>query len=277
MMQLRFLSLSSSGFARFTSHPAPILLCALIGWLSWACGSDVRNAAGEGPAANGPQGTYLLTESVGFEPVAQSTVRVAFVDDEFGFSAGCNAHGGPYKVVDGKLVTNGLDSTSIDCDLGLQDQEQWLVQFFMSRPTLSVDGYVLTIAGEEATLTFLDREVADPDRPLVGTSWHIDSLFEGEFATGGEGHQADLIFNEDSTFTVEGPCNVISGTFEHGEGTITVGQSITTDASCEDSIEAKFEQHLMALFSPGENTYSITANRLRLERGNSGVYALSSN
>jgi heat shock protein HslJ len=256
------------------------LSCAFLGGSLLGCGNDKRDLSGENgqkPIAQEPHGTYILTESEGYEPVPGTVISFSFNDGELGFGAGCNGHGATYRIDDGKLIVGNFSSTDIGCDTPLHQQDEWLVQFLSSEPHITLSGDVLTVSNDEATLTLLDRKVADPDRPLLRTVWHIDAMYEGEFATGGEGVEADLVFGTNSEFTITGPCNTLSGTFEHSDETVTVIDSTMTEVACEDPTRARLEQHLWLLFSPGENYYSITQNRLRFGRGESGVYALSAN
>jgi heat shock protein HslJ len=46
----------------------------------------------------------------------------------------------------------------------LMDQETWLDAVLTSKPTVAVDGDTLTITADGATVTLVDKEVADPDR-----------------------------------------------------------------------------------------------------------------
>ena len=51
------------------------------------------------------------------------------------------------------------------------------------RPKVALDGNALTLTTEAAKLVLLDRKIAAPDRPLVGTIWTGTTMVEGEAAT----------------------------------------------------------------------------------------------
>ena len=75
------------------------------------------------------------------------------------------------------LVVPPMVRTMMACEpSALMDQETWLAAVLTSKPTVAVDGDTLTITAQGATVTLVDKEVADPDRPLEGTTWTAESL-----------------------------------------------------------------------------------------------------
>jgi hypothetical protein len=47
----------------------------------------------------------------------------------------------------------------------------------------SLNGSELSLTGGGVTLDLVDRRIADPDRPLVGTTWHLDGVSTADTAT----------------------------------------------------------------------------------------------
>ena len=92
------------------------------------------------------------------------------------------------------LVVPAMAQTQMACDpAALMDQDTWLGSVLTSRPTLTLDDDTLTISAQGATVTLLDREVADPDLPLEGTVWTVDTLVTARrrLVAAGRGARAD--------------------------------------------------------------------------------------
>ena len=90
--------------------------------------------------------------------------------------------------------------TEMGCDPALHDQDEWLSQFLGSDPQIALDGDELTLTSGGVTITLLDREVADPDLPLVGTTWTVTSIISGDaVSTVPDGAEATFEFADDGT------------------------------------------------------------------------------
>ena len=87
-----------------------------------------------------------------------------------------------FSVEEDVFILGSAYSTEMGCDTALMDEDIWFTSFFQSSPTLSFDGERLTFTGTEATLVFLDSEIATPDQDLVGPTWEIDTFIDGEVA-----------------------------------------------------------------------------------------------
>lgn len=249
------------GLSRFI--PLGTSLVALC--FALACGLD-------GDPETGLQdGVYVLDSSDGFTPVAGTNVRISFEDGMFGFNAGCNGHSGSYEVEAGRLILSGLGSTDIGCDTELHEQDNWLATFFSSMPLVTVDGSRLTFSSDDASLVFLDREVVDPDRTLVGHLWTIDTLIDGGAASNVPTSRAPTVqFNQDGTLLVDTSCNTGGGRYVVDGSTLTLTELAYTEAGCDLPI---IESQIQAVLSDGTLTFAIEANRLSLDRGDVGLRA----
>jgi heat shock protein HslJ len=237
--------------------------------LATACNGDAMtlgNDAGSDVAADLDGRTFLFQSAEGFTPVTGTTVRVSFQQNGFGFSAGCNGHGGSYRLDDSRLIVEDLSSTNIGCDAPLHEQDEWLADFFTSSPTLTLDGNDLTIENPAAALVFLDREVADPDRALTGRTWTVDSLIMGAVAQGGFEANPTLVFDE-STVQVFTGCNTGEGEYSVSGSTLTLMGIAYTEAGCGSDDLARVEDHMQSVFSDGTLSYEIEAARLTIMRG----------
>jgi heat shock protein HslJ len=254
------------GAVHVTRHIIRPRLRLLLAWLA-ACGGDT-------PVEESLDGrTFLLESSEGFEPVAGTTVRLSFREGSLGFSAGCNSHDGEYVVRDGILIMQNLSSTEIGCDAARHAQDMLLADFMTSMPQLRRDEDQLTLTGEEITLVFLDREVADPDRPLASTEWTIDTFIEGGAASNLPLASAPTLrFEEDGSWQVDTTCNTGAGRYTADGGQLVLSSVTYTAASCSGA-SAAADSHIQKVLRAGMLSYEIEADRLKLTRGSVGLSA----
>jgi heat shock protein HslJ len=247
-----------------------VLLCALPVLALAACGT----VAGTGGQAVGGR-TFLSTgvteDGRPRELVDGSRVTLAFEEGRLRASAGCNTMGGNYRLDGRSLVTDQLAMTEMGCPPALMDQDTWLADLLTSRPTLDLDGDELTLTSGPTVLSLLDRVVADPDRPLVGTTWRVDSLVTGEAVSSTPGEaQATLTFREDGTVEVMAGCNRGRGTWVEGDGTVTLSGIALTRMACSGD-RAELEEAVLRVLQAGELEVRITAASLQLLAGDLGL------
>lgn len=241
-----------------------------------ACGGESSEGQSTTDALN--DRSFLLQSSTGFTPVAGTTVSVSFSDGGFGFNAGCNSFGGSLYLEGNTMRVGSLGSTGLGCDAARLDQDDWMADFFLSGPTLQLDGDELTIENSEATLSFLDREVADPDRPLLGSEWTVTSLITGPVAQAGDFGRPTLQFSSDGTLQVFTGCNAGTGQFTGGQlsssaSSVTLSGMAFDDQDCSDELVTMADTHLRQVLSDGTLNYSIDAASLTLMRGDQGLMA----
>jgi heat shock protein HslJ len=219
---------------------------------------------------------FLLQSAEGFAPVEGTTVRLSFFDaTSLSISGGCNSQSGSYSVCDGRLCLSELSRTEIGCESALHDQDTWLSDFFLASPLVTQSGARLTLESPEAILSFLDREVADPDRPLVGPTWRIDTLIRGNGASAGASSVSSaptVEFQPDGEYGVFTGCNTGYGTYTAGNGSIILTEPLYTEAGCDPSV-SMVQEHVVAVFAAGTVAYEIEARRLTLSREDVGLRA----
>ena len=77
---------------------------------------------------------------------------------------------------------NGFGGTEIGCDPARAAQEEWLKRLLLDKPTWKLEGDLLTITRGSTTLVLQDRKIAEPDKPLEGTKWVLESVMSGQWA-----------------------------------------------------------------------------------------------
>ncbi len=219
--------------------------------------------------------TFLLESIEGYTLVDDSTVQLSFLEDErMRFVGGCNNHTGIYSVCDGRLCVSGFGSTKIACSEELSAQEAWLADFFVGTPSVSYEPPRLTFEGEGAILEFLESEVADPDRPLTGRVWSVDTFISGDTASNVPLESVPTVqFGEDGNFEVFDTCNTLAGSYSVNEEELTVTDVTTTDVACTDPSSQLAQNHIGQVFTEGTVGFAIEADRLTLMRGELGLSA----
>ena len=249
-------------------HRTPVIVALVSAILLGTCGSGGASGPPE-PSDPGVEGrTFLSTGLEGRPLVAGSTVRLAFQNGGVSANAGCNSMGGPYRIEGDRLIADELATTEMACEPALMEQDRWLAEL-LGGATIALDGDTLTLTRGVTRLTLLDREVADPDRPLLGTRWVVDGLISGGAASSvPAGIIAALTFS-DGRVDVEAGCNSGGGTVEITDTTLAFGPISLTKMACAPEAMA-VEGAVVAVLS-GTVAYTIDAGALTLTAGGTGL------
>jgi heat shock protein HslJ len=252
-----------------------LLVACCVASIAVACDATA-DPGGDGDALDGRE--FLLDSADGFTPVQDTTVRIHFDEEDghpsFGFYAGCNHHSGPYEVRGGRLVLMGLGSTQIGCEQALATQDTILSDFFLASPELQLEDDRLTFVGETATLVFADREVADPDRPLVGRLWTVDTFITADAASNFALAESPTVrFEQDGAVEIFSGCNTAGGSFTQSDGELTLSGIAYTERGCPEPGAMQAEASVQAVLSDGTVSFEIEAARLTLMRGDRGLSA----
>ena len=264
---------------------------ALVRWLTTALGGGVVlvlascAAPGTGPAGPGDEWpgerTFVATSvTENGQPkaiVEDSQITVSFrADGRVGANAGCNSMSGTGRVESGRLVINDLAMTEMACSGGLMEQEAWVADLLVSRPTLQLSGDELTLAGETITLVLRDREVVDPDRPLMGTAWTVTTVYAGDSASSSlHPVPAVLTIEPSGRFTATTGCvgGELRGTAAVSGSSLTF--TVTEQQPCLGGSN-EVDEAVRATLT-GTLTYEIEADQLRLLRPNGDGLGLAEN
>ena len=224
------------------------------------------------PGGNDPRGidgrTFLSTKVEGQTLVDGSTIRLSFNGTNIGVSAGCNSMGGRFAVDGDRLLTDQMGGTDMACDPALMDQDRWVTEF-LNGATIALDGDTLVLTRGDTTVTLTDREVADPDRPLLGTRWVLDGIVAGDAVSSVPvGVTASLVFS-DGQVDVEAGCNAGSGGIQVVDDTITFSGIALTKMACE--ADAMAVEAAMGAVLTGAVGYQIEAGVLTLRTANAGL------
>jgi heat shock protein HslJ len=203
--------------------------------------------------------------------VADTRIRLNFDDGQIGASAGCNTMGGTYRLEGDVLVFEGGGMTEMGCDDPRHAQDDWLMEFLGSRPTVALSGTDLTLTSGATVITLRDREVAEPDLPLTGTEWTLDSIISGDAVSSVPGAVvATLAFTDDGRVDVNTGCNQGSGRFEVTNGTIRFVDVAVTEMACE-APRGDVEAAVLPVLGGDSISWAIDSGSLTLMAGDNGL------
>ena len=239
--------------------------------LGAACGDPATTARAD-QSPGDPWGRDFLSTAVTEEgaerPLVGGTrIRLGFTDDgRLVAHGGCNTMGGQAEIRDGRLMVGDLATTEMGCDADRHAQDEWLARFLGGEPRLELEGSQMTLSGDGTEIRLTDREVADPDRPLAGTRWVVDTVVDGEAASSvPQEAEAHIILNEENGFGGSTGCNQMGGSAvaDEASGTVTFGDVIATKMACADDRMA-LERAVLSVLD-GEVPYTVKADRLTLD------------
>jgi heat shock protein HslJ len=213
-----------------------------------------------------------VTESGADRPLLDGTqVRLGFKDGQLAASAGCNSMGGDYRIDSGRLVFDGGWMTEMGCDEERAAQDDWLFRFLGAQPTIAQDGDKVTLTSGDVVIALLGAEVAEPDLPLTGTTWTVDTIVNGDAASSvPDDAVATLVFTDDGRVEVDTGCNNGSGTYEATDRALRIGSVEQTLMLCGGAA-GQLESAVLAVINTGELDYVIDAGSLTLMHGDQGL------
>jgi heat shock protein HslJ len=205
-----------------------------------ACAADSNT--GDGRLAASIVGREFVSQDVaGRVLVAGTQIAIRFQRDDLSASAGCNALGAPYRLdeidaTSGALIVDAssLATTDMGCDPARSTQDAWLADFLLSHPTLTVAGGRLSLAAGQVVVHLLDRDIADPDRPLVGTRWVVDTVLRGDVAESvPAGSDVTLVLGDDGELVATSPgCTSAAVPYERVDGRLELTDFVVDSIGC---------------------------------------------
>lgn len=258
----------------------PAVLAALVGCIIVAvsgCTDDVDVFSEPGPEGFGSEVTvrsldgrsFTGDDVTGHDLVEGTTITLGFDGDRLSAGAGCNTTSAGYRLDGDRLVIEGPGmSTLIGCPPELEAQDQWLNGFLADGPTLALDGDDLTLTSDDGDTSMTLSDGGRDAAPLVGTTWTLSSVIEGETASSVPAgvEPPTMRIGEDGMAELFLGCNRGGGaagttTTEAGE-VLTFGPIRSTRMACGEPASSVEATVLGVLES--DPTYMITGDRMVL-------------
>ena len=256
-----------------------------VGLVVGGCGGD--DVTVDGPGVAEPSGdtggggelagrTFLSAAVTdGGQPrdlVPGTRIEVTFREDgRLGARAGCNSIDGTPTITAERITLADGAITEMACSPAHTEQDSWLHDLFSGGLTYALDGDRLTLTADTTTIELVDREIAEPDRPLEATVWTLDGMIDGDAVSSVPGDiAATVTFDPDAgTVAVEGTgCNGGGGDYtpaadpDASTGELTVGPLAWTRMACGEP-SASVEAALGAVLD-GTISYQVEAATLVL-------------
>lgn len=225
--------------------------------------------------SDGLEGRTFLSESVteAGEPrelVEGTQIRLEFGDDgNLSVNAGCNQLLATATIGAAALEIDGVGGTEMGCGPDRHAQDEWISEFLTGSTGWALDGDQLTLTSDDTEIVLLDRVVADPDRPLEGTRWVVDTIVTGDAASSmvADTEGSAWLVIEDGRFTAHSGCREYTGSVVESGTQLAFADTVQTDPACLPEFEEIDE--VMAAIVTGEVEFSvefsIEAAQLRLD------------
>lgn len=215
---------------------------------------------------------FSSVAATGFTLATDTTISLIFDYNAISFDAGCNDHSAPYSLCDDRLCASDFRVTAIGCDPILQAQDEWMAAFFGSSPRLTRQGPRLTLAGDEASLEFIESSLLNPDRPLRGRTWTIDTLIAAGQARS-VSLEPTISFPTSGTLEVFTTCTTGSGFYGAYEPMLGITNMEYIEKPCDASGDTSIDELIRGVLARGDLLFEIDAARLTITRGSDGLQA----
>ncbi len=249
-----------------------VLALTLAGGALVSCGR-LAGGADDGATADRLDGRSFLSTAVtegGVErPLVPGTrIELSFSDGRLSARVGCNLMGAGYRIEGGTLrLVGGVSTTEMGCDPERHEQDEWLMGLLGDLPRVTLEGSELVLVRGRTQIRLLDREVAEPDLPLLGTTWTLDTIVEGAVASSvPAGLEATLRAADGRIGGFDG-CNEWGARLVSSDGgVIVLGRVARTLIACTGAAE-RLERDVMAVIGAHRIDYGIDGPRLVLRVG----------
>ncbi|WP_163509270.1 META domain-containing protein [Fodinicola acaciae] len=202
-----------------------------------------------------------------------TTVSFQFTDDgRLNVRGGCNGLSGKVDAAGGHLTVDNPTSTLMACTQpGLDAQEKWLARLISQKPAWQLTGDALVVSTSTTRIEMADRRQADPDKPLAGPRWTVDTIISGTVASSTPAARKAFLSFKDGKVSGNSGCNGFGGEAKIDGRTIHFGNGpIHTEIACSDDI-MKVERGVFAVLR-GDVTYKIESDKLTLTgQGGAGL------
>jgi heat shock protein HslJ len=237
----------------------PLLLLLLA-----ACGT--RTTAQDAPDPLRGQ-TFLATavteDGKPHALVPGTEMTVEFTDDgRLIAQAGCNMMQGQVDTSNGTLAVE-LETTAMGCDDARHEQDSFVAKVLGASPTWKLTDDRLTITSGSTRFDLAPRDTVQPEKALVGTTWALDTLVDGEVASSmAAGSQEVTLVFDDKQVVADTHCNGVSAEYTIEGDTIEFTPGASTKMACAPEIMQG--ENAVSEVLQGEVTYEITADKLTL-------------
>lgn len=164
---------------------------------------------------DGLAGTWRLTGGTGpdgpIQILPDHRITLVVEGTDAGGRAACNLYGGTLTVNGGGLRISALSMTEMACDEPAMSAEAAYLAAIGAVAAWERQGDRLTLTGPEVELSY-ELQPPVPDEEIVGTTWVLDSLIQGDAVSSVQG-EALLMLTADGAFMGMTGCRELSGRY----------------------------------------------------------------
>ncbi len=224
------------------------------------------------PAASPTGRTFVSTSVGGAQIPGGGPMTLTFTDGKISANSGCNTANGTVDLTNGILHVGSLASTLMACPDERGQADSWQERVLTELPKWRLDDSTLTLTAKDTTVTLLDKKIAQPDRPLIGTTWIVSALMTPDAQIRSQtldDVKPTLTIAADGGVSGSAGCNRMTGhatpapTTNGPDVTFQIG---TTKMTCAPEIMEVEQAVLKAL--EGKTTATIDADTLTLRNTN---------
>ncbi len=212
--------------------------------------------------------TFLSTAVEGTPIPGGGPLTISFSEGRVAADAGCNKFSGMAELDDHVLRVSGLATTLMACEDDRRDADEWLSGLLNSQPNWRLDDARLTLHSPDRTVTLLDKKVAQPDKPIQGTSWLVTAFITDNSQVRSRAldeAQPTLTIAEDGSVSGSTGCNSMTGSAEVS-GTQIDFRVATTKTLC--SPETMEVEQSVSKALDGKTAATVDADMLTLRNDN---------
>ncbi len=229
--------------------------------------------------SNGPAGELagewrLVGGAHHGEPIpipADAPITMTIDGVEVSGRAACNLYDGDVTLDDERITFSAMSTTEMGCDQPVMDAESAYLAALADVERWARDGERLTLASDAVELAY-DHVPPTPNAPLVGTTWRLDGLVDGDAVASTMGNPAMLELRDDGTLTGTTGCRAFDGRYEVDDEAVRVSDLVNDDRACGDLTGQ--DEHVLAVIGDGFD-YAIAGEQLRLTAGRLGLVYLA--
>jgi heat shock protein HslJ len=242
-----------------------ILLVSLITATAGCGGADVPSSSTDGTAgspvpdpATTADGEWQLVS--GAPLVEGFPVTLTIEGREAGGRAACNSFSAEVSVDAGTIGFAGVGQTEMACEPAVMDAESTFLSVLQVVESYQVTGGVLTLTGPGVELV-LEPVTPVPTAELVGTSWVLETLVEGDAASSVMGEPSTLLLTADGSLEATTGCRAITGRWIEGDGVIVVTEMVA-EGECPQELTPQ-DSHVVTVLE-GDIGAAIDGDTLTL-------------
>ncbi len=146
------------------------------------------------------------------------------------------------------------------------------MSFLRAKPKLELVEPRLKMTTSSAQMTLLDREVASPNRPLVGTQWRSDGFSNGKLASGPGSPNVTAYFDSSGTVSIETGCQTGTGKYFVDGSKMTFDGFAYDGTPCANPNMKQFNDQVLLVLDGAPVDFEIEEVRLAIHRGKYTLY-----